>query len=369
LSIIPQGKDIVIVGGGFAGLTLAVALLRKRHRVRIFSDIANPLNASKAAHGISTVKGILESDDRTFGLKLEGHRGFQEWLASVEAITGIKRPKDAWKTGATEKFRDLAVFRKEFGRIYRRDFIGAKRVTLNEASPESFMIASYPGDWWVEPSYVLKILEEACNALGGQIISEPITSVQYLDQCFHLQSPRTAHRCQVLVLAAGAGTSKLISCLGVNTPKLYGIAGYTFKARVPTGSTNFVPTVLVKGTSGFTASEADVHWGSTSDPSIDVMECSDSMPSGMMGVDLVAKQLWTTLLPETPPPAPEDTTARWGVRVRTRDRKPLNCRLFVPSHPEAQLWINTGFYKSGIILSWLLAETLKDKISAPEDVI
>ena len=49
-------------------------------------------------------------------------------------------------TGVDEHFESLANFQKEFGRIYRRDFTGAKRVVLNTQRP-GFLKRKYPGDW------------------------------------------------------------------------------------------------------------------------------------------------------------------------------------------------------------------------------
>jgi glycine/D-amino acid oxidase-like deaminating enzyme len=363
LSVLSQPKDIAIIGGGFAGLTLAVALLRRHHKVRVFTDVADSLAASKAAHGISTVKGILESDDVTFGQKLEGHRGFEPWLSSVEALANMQRPDNVWITGATEKFRDLDYFRKEFGRIYRRDFVGAKRVLLNDVGLDSFMCAFYPGDWWVDPAYVLTVLEMAQKKLGGQIISERIEAVRYEDQRFQLSSKRAGHHCEVLVLASGSGTSDLTVSIGADPQNLIAVAGHTFKAKVSKQKVNVASPILVKGTTGFATSNSVVHWGSTSEPSVELKLSATIASPDDTAVERIATELWATLVPGSVPPAAKETTVRWGVRVRTRNRKPLCGRLSIPSYPNAQLWLNTGYYKSGIILSWLFAEQLQSQIS------
>lgn len=52
----------------------------------------------------------------------------------------------------------------------------------------------------------------------------------------------------------------------------------------------------------------------------------------------------------------------WGVRVRTRGRNPLVTQLL--KTPTGGIWVNTGYYKSGIILSWMLAGDISTEIAA-----
>ena len=119
--------DIIIVGAGLAGLTTAVSLAMRGKQAGLIYDLGDTRAATPACHGISTIKGILESDQDLFGLKLEGHRGFSDWLMGLESYLGVSRPKEAWIEGVREGFAGRAEFTKDFGRIYRRDFIGAKQ--------------------------------------------------------------------------------------------------------------------------------------------------------------------------------------------------------------------------------------------------
>jgi glycine/D-amino acid oxidase-like deaminating enzyme len=362
LSAKPEPKDVIIVGGGFAGLTLALRLLERKQRVRVLCDESDLLGASKAAHGISTIKGILESDDATFGLKLEGHRGFEAWLASMEFLADVKRPQDVWQTGATEKFRDLRHFQKEFGRIYRRDFIGAKRVVLRELCTDGLASTLYPGDWWVDPAYVLSVLRKALENLGGHITDDLVVSAVCNHERFRVTGKKNVYCCDVLVLASGVGTVHLASHFGVTIPKLLGVAGHSFTSPQSHHNASEMQSIVVKGTLGFAGTKTHTHWGSSSEPSVEITARSFTNFDSAKGARQIAFQLWEELLPQIPEPPISATTPRWGVRVRTRDRRPVCGRLVIPVHPNAQLWINTAYYKSGLILGWLLANDLSEEM-------
>ncbi len=355
-------KDVIIVGGGLAGLTLAVSLLKKGYSVQVVTDEADHRAASPAAHGISTIKGILESDDDLFADKLEGHRGFDPWLTDVESLIGVSRPKHVWINGVSEAFVDLTHFQKEFGRIYRRDFIGAKRVWLDDASKNCLLRANYPGDWWIDPSYFISVLKQATAYLGGQWSNDRIQSVQYQDQNFQLVGGKGSYRAKILVLSTGAGTVDLATNLGVELEALYGVSGYTFKASKNTQAHEFQDPVTVKGTLGFAVSQSDLFWGSTSDKAEKVVpycSLSQSVDHNSQSTDDSFK-IWATLGLKPPPPPLEQVQRRWGVRVRIRTRRPLCGRVMLGLDRHSELWVNTGYYKSGIILTWLFAERLAD---------
>ncbi len=366
--------DIAIIGGGFAGLTLGISLLRQGYQVRVYSDPEDLMAASPAAHGISTIKGILESDQELFGKKLQGHRGFESYLTSLEKIAKVSRPKAVWKTEATEKFDDLHHFQKDFGRIYRRDFIGAKQIILDAAQSDCFATARYPGDWWVDPSYLLSVMTKALQCLGGHIVYDRVLGMKYEANKFQLTGQRSIYEVVTLVVAAGLGTVALMECLGVQLDALYGVSGYTFKA-----DGDMAESLMVKKTYGLAASGPSIHWGSTSDPACAIKPEAVFARNNSIASEMnEAKDLWQKILhqnadqrtypntnpktnPKTNPPA-TSVNVRWGVRVRNRKRMPMCGHIRMMDYPEADLWINTAYYKSGIILTWLEAEMLAQEI-------
>ncbi len=353
-----KGQSCLIIGAGLAGLTLALELARRGADVTLVSPTEDPVCASNAAHGISTIKGILESDSKLFALKLQGHRGFDAWLSKLEQEIGKKRPRDVWQKGVEENFPSTYLFTKEFGRIYRKDFIGAKQVQWLRKEDDFFASVKYPGDWWINPRYLLGTLHEGLTHLRVKKISANVQSVVLGADGVSARLLDDKLSFQVAVICAGAGVPSLLEISNLETTeKLYGVSGFTFDAV-----TNIHrQTVRVKGTSGVTQIGREIFWGSTSDSAFLI---DDSVLPSPKQDAIKCRELGDKTLHEIFPVAACDTltefSVKWGVRTRTRHRSPLVER--VAKNHAGSIWVNTGYYKSGIILSWLMAEKLAEAI-------
>ena len=341
---------VAIIGRGFAALTTAVELARiGLENVVIIYDENDPYSASHAAQGISTVKGILEADAELFALKLEGHRGFESWLKDVEAILGEPRPTGVWRSGVVENFRTLESFRKDFGRIYRSDFIGAKNVRLSLDDPSNFASALYPADFWVDANYLLCLLLTTAEHLGVTMLPGRVSHVtaNFGYASIHLADKTVTATCTII--AAGPGSVGLIPqgesdfSLG-----LQGVSGYTFQ-----GKARGQDRCEVKKTHSLVINQGTAFWGSTSEPPM-------SMEAGPVPEknqdDLVAKKSAQDILAQFSAQGHDlaDITVKWGVRVRSRRRVPLVRNI----NRDANIWLNTAYYKSGVILAWLFAKRL-----------
>jgi glycine/D-amino acid oxidase-like deaminating enzyme len=355
-----KAQSCLIIGAGLAGLTAALELARRGADVTLVSPLDDPVCASNAAHGISTIKGILESDSKLFGLKLEGHRGFDAWLTKLEEEIGKKRPLDVWRKGVEENFPTTFLFKKEFGRIYRKDFIGAKQVQWLRKEDDCFASVKYPGDWWINPRYLLDTLHEGLTRLRVKKISANVQSVILGADGVSARMLDGDVSSQAAIICAGAGVPSLLERSGLETiEKLYGVSGFTFGA-----STNIDrQKALVKGTSGVTQVGREIFWGSTSDSAF-LIDGGDSLPGSAKLDASKCRELGKKTLHEIFPVAACDTltafSVKWGVRTRTRHRSPLVER--VAKNNAGSIWVNTGYYKSGIILSWLMAEKLAEAI-------
>jgi glycine/D-amino acid oxidase-like deaminating enzyme len=348
-------RDVVIIGRGFAGLSLAVELAQSgAARVEIIYDENDAFEASSAAHGISTIKGIFEADSDLFSKKIEGHRGFNEWLQSLEILVGSKRPPDVWRSGVSESFSTIEDFRKDFGRIYRKDFAGLKNVKIDFAVKDQFATAFYPADFWIDPHYLLDLLMAASKRLGVIFTTDRVLKIHPAQGHSELKlkfADTIKTRC--VVICAGAGTAALIPRGGPEALRhLFAVAGCTYRAR-----NNQIELFEVKGTAGVISFGENIYWGSTSESAhelsanLTLAKPPKNSEQIFSGQKLLSKLGLHEISPTSIKPA-------WGVRVRTRKRDPfVGC-----ADPLANVWASTGFYKSGITLCWLLSKSVSKKL-------
>lgn len=345
----------VIIGRGFAGLTSAVELARAGlENIALIYDELEQRSASSVAQGISAVKGILEADAELFALKLAGHRGFDSWLSGIETMIGRARPPGVWISGVSEKFTTPQSFRKDFGRIYRGDFIGAKNVVVSYEDKDNFAQARYPGDFWIDSNYLLSLLMDAAQALGVHLVPGKVTSINPKSGQSAIGIGTQTLIAQFTIVAAGPRSLELI-------PKetasffdgFYGVPGFTFSSET-TGETR----CEVKGTTSFVSSHGKAYWGSTSESAVPLsLALAESKKrSSDINVKLaneLAKKITTDLRALT------NISACWGIRVRAKGRLPVVRQI----HADGNIWLNTGYYKSGVILAWLFAERLASQVA------
>ena len=361
-------QDVIVVGGGLAGLTTALALARENISVKIICDHQDPQAATPACHGISTIKGILESDAALFGLKLLGHRGFSAWLAGVEALLGQVRPESVWSVGVAERFPNRQDFQKDIGWIYRKDFTGAKQVVLRTEKKDNYVEAYYPGDWWIDPSYLTTTLRSAAIRLGVKTLDAVVKKITTSDKDVTL-TLSTGEVCQSarVVLCGGANIVTLMSMAGVQKYDWFAVPGYTYKADY-----DFPETCLVKRTSGLTSKAGTLHWGAASETAISLQRptagaldsiCPTTKLARIRTKEeeaLVAEVHLHKFMGGHYLTDFQNVQVRFGVRVRNRSRSPAIDR--VKELDDGGIWINAGYYKSGIILAWMMAEDLTSQI-------
>lgn len=349
-----QTYQAAVIGAGFAGLTTAIELARlDLHPIALIYDDTDINFASKAAQGVSAIKGILEADAELFALKLAGHRGFDSWLKGLELLLDRERPTDVWVSGVSENFRTKKSFNSEFGRIYRRDFIGAKNVTLSFEDDVEFVRAVYPGDFWVDINYLLGVLTDAALKLGVKMIRGSVVKVEAHPGSASLCLESGQVRARSTIIAAGPGSFPLIAELNTNELKdTKGVAGLSFSCH-----TQIPDRCEVKGTSSVVVRCGKAFWGSTTESAIAPMVGSDLRRADSKMEELTAKELASKV--QLNPADLHRIKANWGIRIRAKDRAPVVKKI----HEMSNIWINTAYYKSGVILAWMFAERLAPQVA------
>jgi glycine/D-amino acid oxidase-like deaminating enzyme len=351
-------NTVVVVGAGLAGLTTTIELLKRRLDVVMIFDPNDDHYATRACHGISTIKGIFESDSDGFRWKINGHSGFSDWLKDIETSLGQERTASDWQKGIFERFTDIEGFQKDFGRIYRKDFVGAKCIIYDFQKYASMLEAFYPQDWWINPTYLIDTFFKYLKMHSVQILEERLDMISRTSLDFKLKlSSGAILNCKNVVLCSGADTPVFLKQLNLNKNKWLGVPGYSFN-----GTTHSIGTAkFVKGMNGLICGNDRIYVGSSSSSAKEIQSIDDIkkmlIERQKDSPSAIALEIISKMLSKTESQLITSINSCWGIRVRLPDRLPLVKHVVFPDSP-GNLWINSGYYKSGIILSWLFATKL-----------
>ena len=370
-------SDACVIGQGFAGLSTAFVLAKSGMKVSVLGPKSNKLTASTAAHGICTVKGLLESSQPLFELKMLGHNTLMAFIREVELASGSEIPKII--EGVWEPFWSPENFRLERGRTYKERFTGAFDVLnyyahfptssgLGHSSESLFALSRYPGDFWIDTDAYLASLRKACVNVGVHFsIEEEVAHSELRDglwYCMTSKGERASAKYVIFCMGASTAQMPLMESYG---GKLWAAGGWTYRGfGSPAADTEIA---WVKETAGAVLFRGVYHIGSTTDeqrlklselksgPEISKIVCDDHS----LALDHLKRKIgpdffkfWNDALAQS----------RWGMRVRTRDRTPIVGPLDNTKHPGAM--VNTGYYKSGLTLSPLGAQYIRDVILGRE---
>lgn len=356
-------KKIAIVGRGFAGLTSAIVLKKAGYEVELIGPAADENSASQAAHGASTIKGLLESTQPLFALKMFGHQTLKTWLSEIETLSGVAIPKIM---GVSERFDSLIEFKKEQGRIYKSGFLGAFCVQ-HQPGLENF----YPQDFWIDSDQYLKALSVACQKLLIPVVTEAfLTELKESNEKVILNfSDHNSYACDAVILALGAGIQKIQNFDEIQK-NFFAAPGYTARAKVKSVPEEKKSCCMVKELSAVAIWDDEVHIGSTTEANgIPLLGRAFSefkrLQSKQSILELFHKLYFRVVGSEWRVLDNNSVHLRWGVRVRTKDRLPM----VGPISERSRIFINTGYYKSGISLTHvganLLLSLLADENIAP----
>lgn len=350
---------VAVIGRGFAGLTTALVLARSAcHEVHVLGPKTTPLTASTAAHGASTIKGLLEASQELFQLKMTGHISFLTWLAGVEKDSGLLVPKIL---GVVEPFWDRSDFRTQQARIYKNRFLGAFCHLDVTGNPpvlgifnQSYYLSFYPRDFWIDTDIYLNALQLACTAHGVRFSDDGLVKniTETTNSCFVETVHATSRPFDFVVVCVGAGTP-FIRGIREQTGHLLGVSGSTFAGENSGFGSDFC---AVKNLNALACYGEILYLGSSTDHKGSLLE--DFQPQ------VLSSQMSSTpedMFSKVWGRAPEESLAwkrRFGVRVRTKSRMPLIEKLDLHS----RIILNTGYYKSGLTLTPLGARRVKSLV-------
>ncbi|MCB5910457.1 NAD(P)/FAD-dependent oxidoreductase [Streptomyces pinistramenti] len=371
------GFDVVVVGNGVLGLSLARVLARRGQRVAVLGRPHRPWAGSTAAGAMlgcfgEVTTSLLASEHGRAKLELgiQAGRMWPQWLAELEEETDGTAVKTAegttviLNTIGTAEIDDTnyQAIRAELTR-HSEPFEDIEPADLDwvDADPISRPLKAFhiPGEHAVNSAALLERLESAVVQAGGTLIAEPAARVVHQGDRVTgvvLASGEKIGADHVM-LAAGARTQELLDTLpvGPRIPRL--VSGYGVSTLVRTVDATTPDSVIRTPNRSFACglhvvprSEGHVYLGATNVISVeprDTAEMRDLVFLLQCAHRQVRRNLWNS----------DVTKVQAGNRPVSMDAFPL-----LGEGGMDGLWIMTGTYRDGLHLSPLLAQEFAARI-------
>ena len=211
-------SDVIVLGGGVAGLAVARALARRGLSVTLVERGAHGAEASGAAAGMLAPQAEAERADDFFDLLCESREMYPAFAASLLEETGLDIELDQ-KGTLYLAFNDEDV--EDVERRYAwqsRVGLAVERLTAEEAradepavSPAVRLALRFPRDWQVENRLLVGALAAAAERLGVRVLdgTEALGVRVESGRAVGVETSRGTLSADAVVLAAGAWSSRV----------------------------------------------------------------------------------------------------------------------------------------------------------------
>ncbi len=334
----PTNFDVIIVGGGVIGASIAWRLARNQLRVLLMDAVRVGAEASSAAAGMLSPAG--EFDDPAMREFAAGSLAqYPKFVSAIEADSGL--PIEFRRTGAVE----IAEPGRSGSRSVTRDELRALAPLVR---PDATSAIFYPDDATVDPAALMKALRAACLARGVCIREEsPVAEIRADSEGVRIPDAWA----RFAVLAAGAWSGDIAVTIDNQPyalPRSFPVKGHLLGYRLPPGllpvTIRHQHTYILQRADGFTiAGSSTEHAGydRTIHPQI-VLDISARAGALVPALALrEPESVWTGLRPATDAAAP-----RIG-RVQS-----------------SRLWLAYGHYRNGILLAPATCDRICGEIEA-----
>ena len=174
--------DVLVIGGGLAGLRMAVAAKRRGHDSIVLSLVPPKRSHSKAAQGGmqaslgNVIKGVGDNEDVHFGDTVRG----SDWGADQEVVR-------MFVNTSPKAVRELAAWGVPWSRITpgeRHDIINGEKVTITERKEAAGLVAQrdFGGTKKWRTCYVSDCTGHSMlNAVSDRIIAEQVPVIERVE--------------------------------------------------------------------------------------------------------------------------------------------------------------------------------------------
>ncbi|MEN9214864.1 MAG: glycine oxidase ThiO [Gloeomargarita sp. DG02_3_bins_56] len=328
--------DILIIGGGIIGLSVAVALAKTQHRVGIVTGDF-PGTAAHAAAGMLAPGAEQLPPGGMRDLCQASLQRYPDWIAELEAATG--RSTGYWLCGILSPATAQTPG--------HHTGIWLNRPELDQHQPG--LSKQFSGGWWypdngqVDNRLLTQALRQAAQSLGVSFFShENVVRIEQAHgQITQVITHQTSHQAEHYILATGAWTHKLLSL------PVYPRKGQMLALQAPPGlglnQVIFADAYLVPRRDGrlvvgATSEDVGFQEGVTADGLLSLLQRAIATYPALAAWPVI--ETW------------------WGYRPVTPDELPI----LGPS-PWENLTLATGHYRNGILLAPITAELISNYLN------
>jgi glycine oxidase len=225
-----ESSDVVIVGGGVIGLSIAYALAREGLRPTLLDRRELGREASWAGAGLipPIAEPVPANPNPSVGLRSWSARLYPDWSAALREETGIdtgyRRTGGvdvAWTEGEDQALRAAAGHWRAEGIAYERLAPGDYARVEPALNPELRSVYYLPGRAQVRNPRLLRALTAAASRRGACL--KPWHSVEgyVIHDGRRVGAIRTSAgtmACGLVIMAAGAWSGPLLESIGVRVP-------------------------------------------------------------------------------------------------------------------------------------------------------
>jgi glycine oxidase len=345
-------SDIIIIGGGIIGLSLAHKLAAAKRRVLLLDRQQPGLEASWAAAGMLSPAPESPDDAALVPLAKKSVALYPEFVSAIEQSSGMRA--NFRHDGALELFfgptaeadRDRYVASNRANDIATQAVSPAEARTIEPAFTKSaFSAAWLANECSVAPRALTSATLQAAKALGAEIRANIEVRNLLIEgaRCVGVQSQSEKFSAEQVILAAGCFSSQIsLAAFAQTTP----VRGQMISLR----PARPIPNHILRSRNGYVVPRGNgsLVAGSTLEH---VGFDKNVTAAGIAGILSAAIEL----VPELAGAAIEETWS--GLRPDTPDHLPL----IGPGEIEG-LWLATGHYRNGILLAPATAQILADWI-------
>jgi glycine oxidase len=356
----PVSFNVIIVGGGVIGASIAWRLARNQMRVLLLDAAAKiGSEASSAAAGMLAPGGEFEHPSPLLDFAIRSLARYDDFVDAIQADSGL--PVELRHTGAVqiaftapelESLSRRAAFQQAAGIPSTVLDADQLRALVPMVCSDAIGAVHYTAEAIVDPRSLIAALRAACLARGVSIEEKSrVRSVTCGARCTRVSLDDRTIDAPFAVLAAGAWSGEIpvtIDDRPYPLPRSFPMKGHLLGYRLPAGSLAATVrrdhTYILQRADGFTiagSSTEDAGYDRTIDPKI-VFEIATRAAA---------------LVPALASRKPESV---WiGFRPATDTAAPRIQRL-----SSSRLWLAYGHYRNGILLAPATCDRVCQEIAA-----